>query len=150
MSLCFDEYANDGDHGVTLYYNGEVIWEERATCGNREGCPPVSYFEDSQWHDVELTITPTTDRHHRGQATLAFTLDGESYGGSGRVNASYSLPNTTYLGFTARTGGSTNNHWVRAIRRVQQGQEQQIGFDLFTTRGSARVGGSARLTRKGA
>ena len=28
---------------------------------------------------------------------------------------SYTLPEESFLGFTARTGGATNNHWVRAI-----------------------------------
>ena len=63
VSFCFDEWANGGDganggdHGVSINYNGETAWEERAPCGNREGCEPVSLFEDSSWHSVELKIS---------------------------------------------------------------------------------------------
>ena len=27
VAVCFDEWANGGDHGVQLYYDGEAIWE---------------------------------------------------------------------------------------------------------------------------
>ena len=56
VALCFDEWANDGDHGVNIFYNGEVAGEWTGPCGNREGCEPVSLFEDSQWHTVELVL----------------------------------------------------------------------------------------------
>ena len=56
VAVCFDEWANSGDHGVMIYYNTNQIWSDIATCNNRAGCMPVSYFEDAQWHDVEVTI----------------------------------------------------------------------------------------------
>ena len=56
VALCFDEWANDGDHGVNIFYNGEVAGEWTGPCGNREGCEPVSLFEDSQWHTIELVL----------------------------------------------------------------------------------------------
>eukprot|EP01050_Picozoa_sp_SAG11_P001250 SAG11_NODE_53_length_19648_cov_14.691902_12_plen_218_part_00 len=113
LSLCFDEYANNGDHGVTLFWNGDQIWEDRAACGNREGCPPVSYFEDSQWHEVELTVTPTGEG--RG-ASVSFTMQpgdaGVAYGTEAPFNTThgpvtipqYNLPENAYIGFAARTG----------------------------------------------
>jgi hypothetical protein len=113
LALCFDEYANgDAEHGIQMFYNGEMIFEGRATCGNREGCPPVSLFEDDDesWHDVELNITPDDN----GGATVVFTLDRGVYGGYGII-AAYDLPSPAYLGFTGRTGGATNNHWVKGI-----------------------------------
>ena len=140
VSLCFDEYSNGGDHGISIFYNGEVIWEDLSTCGNREGCPPVSFFEDSLWHDVELTITPASDRH--AHSTLSFSLDGESYGGQAVINT-YAMPSTVYLGFTARTGGATNNHWVRAISTDIQVQFAPIAFTDFTLTGDASVSGWA-------
>ena len=45
VALCFDEWANDGDHGVEIMYNGSPVWQELASCGNRQGCDPVSWFE---------------------------------------------------------------------------------------------------------
>ena len=47
VSVCFDEWANSGDHGVMMHYNGATIWEDISSCGNRAGCLPVSLFEDS-------------------------------------------------------------------------------------------------------
>eukprot|EP01050_Picozoa_sp_SAG11_P001248 SAG11_NODE_53_length_19648_cov_14.691902_10_plen_334_part_00 len=147
LSLCFDEYANNGDHGVTLFWNGDQIWEDRAACGNREGCPPVSYFDDSQWHEVELTVTPTGEG-----ARVEFTLDGHLYLGAGLIER-YILPPQSYLGFTARTGGATNNHWVRgttdnetprAIRfRTDSDEEQTVPLANFTLTDDATLGGWA-------
>jgi hypothetical protein len=82
VALCFDEYSNGGDHGVSIFYNGVSVWEELGSCGNQacdhrlsrstvlryqivifmisllffmqEGCEPVSLFADGQWHAVEL------------------------------------------------------------------------------------------------
>lgn len=38
-----------------------------------------------------------------------------TYGGDGQID-SYSLPSDVCLGFSGRTGGATNNHWVREVR----------------------------------
>ena len=54
VALCFDEYANGGDHGISIFYNGAAVWEELAACGNREGCEPVSLFEDAAWHTIDM------------------------------------------------------------------------------------------------
>ena len=39
VAVCFDEWANGGDHGVQLYYDGEAIWENIGEgpqqCGSR-------------------------------------------------------------------------------------------------------------------
>jgi hypothetical protein len=112
LSLCFDEWANgdSGDHGIAIFYNGAAVFDGRAQCGNRAGCPPVSFFEDSTWHAVELSLSTRTD----GGAYVAFTLDDAVYGGSGSIS-SFALPKPLYLGFTGRTGGAYNNHWVKAI-----------------------------------
>ena len=111
--MCFDEWANNGDHGVMVYYNAATVWEDIGTCGNRGGCLPVSLFEDAQWHSVVVAIDAGNVPVNDG-ASIMFTMDGDVYGGGGTV-ASYALPSPTYLGFTGRTGGATNNHWVKAI-----------------------------------
>ena len=128
VALCFDEWANgDAEHGIQMFYNGEMIFEGRATCGNREGCPPVSLFDDghsdANWHGVELSVTPDG----QGGAKIVFDLDQGLYGGYGLVSKSwpdregvpqrgYVLPDdTTFLGFSGRTGGATNNHFVKGI-----------------------------------
>eukprot|EP01052_Picozoa_sp_SAG31_P037166 SAG31_NODE_4757_length_2975_cov_1.244437_2_plen_95_part_00 len=49
IALCFDEYSNGGDHGIDIFADGVPVWQRLAPCGNREGCEPVSLFEDSQW-----------------------------------------------------------------------------------------------------
>ena len=116
LSICFDEYGNHADndqgveHGVSIFFNQEVVWENIGECGNREGCIPVSLFEDAQWHTIEVNISPS------GASGAAITLDfdGGLYGGFGVVNA-WTLPTPTLLSFAARTGGATNNHWVRAV-----------------------------------
>ena len=110
VALCFDEYANGGDHGISIFYNGAAIWEELAACGNRQGCEPVSLFEDAQWHTIDMTITPS---HDGAAAQVVFSIDGahRAYGDIDR----YALPSPAYIGFTARTGGSNNNHWVRRV-----------------------------------
>jgi hypothetical protein len=110
IAVCFDEYANGGDHGIEIFYNGELLFEGRAQCGNREGCPPVSLFEDEKWHDIEINISPDEN----GGARVVFTLDRGVYGGIGLISA-YTLPDQVYVGFTGRTGGATNNHWVKKI-----------------------------------
>ena len=30
VALCLDEWANGGDHGVAIYYDGAAIWEVRS------------------------------------------------------------------------------------------------------------------------
>ena len=48
VAVCWDEWSNGGDHGAMIYYNTNQIWSDIATCNNRAGCMPVSYFEDAQ------------------------------------------------------------------------------------------------------
>jgi hypothetical protein len=77
----------------------------------------MSYFADAQWHAVEVNISPTAS----GGAVVTFQLTAAAassglYHGFATL-AAYELPSPAYLGFTARTGGSTNNHWVRAVSR---------------------------------
>eukprot|EP01044_Picomonas_judraskeda_P000480 COSAG03_NODE_21_length_21000_cov_26.440649_6_plen_1159_part_00 len=110
LALCFDEYANGGDHGITIFYNGASVWEELAACGNRQGCEPVSLFEDSAWHTIDMVVTPS---HDGASAQVEFTIDG-AHRGYGDIDR-YALPSPAFLGFTARTGGATNNHWVRGV-----------------------------------
>jgi hypothetical protein len=109
--VCFDEWANNGDHGVSIFYNGDMIWENIALCGNREACVPVSLFDDAAWHQVKVDIVPA--RRGRG-AQVMFDFDNGAYGGFGDIG-NYLLPSPAYLGFTGRTGGATNNHWVKDI-----------------------------------
>ena len=109
VAVCFDEWANDGDHGVSIFYNGAAIWENIASCGNREGCIPVSLFDDAAWHVVDVAIVPSADG-----AQVVFNFDNGAYGGFGTISG-YTLPAASFLGFTARTGGATNNHWIRKV-----------------------------------
>ena len=115
VAVCFDEWANGGDHGVEIFYQGAVIWENIAPCNNRENCIPVSLYDDAAWHTVEVSITPLLG----GSAQIRFSLDNGVYTGFGDVlayqGAGFELPATTYLGFTGRTGGATNNHWIRNV-----------------------------------
>ncbi|MDA8532038.1 hypothetical protein N9K45_00270, partial [bacterium] len=115
VAVCFDEWANSGDHGVTIFYNSAPIWENIAPCNNRENCIPVSLYDDAAWHTVEVKISPLFD----GSAQVSFSLDNGMYSGFGQVirylDDGFTLPSPTYLGFTARTGGATNNHWVRNV-----------------------------------
>ena len=107
ISLCFDEWSNgNNEHGVMMVYNGGNIWEDFGDCNNRADCLPVSIFEDEAWHTVVFTVTAS------GAAT--FNFDSGLYGGDGQAD-SYELPTPLYLGFSGRTGGATNNHWVREI-----------------------------------
>eukprot|EP01052_Picozoa_sp_SAG31_P004689 SAG31_NODE_197_length_20660_cov_8.861368_13_plen_549_part_00 len=45
---------------------------------------------------------------------MSFLLDDGVYGGSGTI-ADYTLPRPAFLGFSGRTGGATNNHWVKEV-----------------------------------
>ena len=90
----------------------------------------MSFFNDgdastdtagSNWHDVQLVISP--DGH--GGASVVFELDRGVYGGTGIIDV-YALPESVYLGFTGRTGGATNNHWVKGIT-VSSGRGQGSG-----------------------
>jgi hypothetical protein len=109
--VCFDEWANaNAEHGIQIFYNGDMIFEGRATCENQAGCPPVSFFNDGSWHTVQAVIAPDGG----GGASVTFELDHGVYGGQGII-ADYKLPERVYLGFTGRTGGATNNHFVKAI-----------------------------------
>ena len=49
-----------------------------------------------------------------GGASVVFDLDSGVYSGHGVIN-DYQLPADVYLGFTGRTGGATNNHWVNGV-----------------------------------
>ena len=49
-----------------------------------------------------------------GGASVVFDLDSGIYSGHGVIDA-YALPTDVYLGFTGRTGGATNNHWVKDV-----------------------------------
>ena len=49
VAVCFDEWANNGDHGVSIFYDGGMIWEEIGVCSNRQNCLPVSLFDDATW-----------------------------------------------------------------------------------------------------
>ena len=103
-------WANLTPFSLQVFYNSEMIFEGRALCGNREGCPPVSLFEDERWHSVDLNIIPDGI----GGAKVKFDLDRGAYAGYG-ILADYKLPSPAYLGFTARTGGRTNNHYAKSI-----------------------------------
>ena len=109
VAVCFDEWANSGDHGVSIFYNGAAIWENIAPCGNREGCIPVSLFDDAAWHSVDVALVPSSNG-----ANVMFNFDNGAYGGFGTISG-YTLPARAFLGFTARTGGATNNHWIRKV-----------------------------------
>ena len=111
IALCFDEWANGGDHGVMMFYNGEAFWQDITSSGNRSGDPPVSYFEDETWHSVVWDIVPAD-----GGATVSFDFDSGVYGVDAQTVPSYELPADVFLGFTGRTGGATNNHWARNIQ----------------------------------
>ena len=60
------------------------------------------------WHSVELVVSPQSD----GGAFASFIFDGGVYGGSGSI-AAWTMPSPAFVGFSGRTGGATNNHWVR-------------------------------------
>ena len=40
--------SNGGDDGISIFYNGAIVWENTSPCDNREGCVPVSLFDNSQ------------------------------------------------------------------------------------------------------
>ena len=101
-----------------------------APCHNREGCIPVSLFDDSTWyarpcllrvchnisnrcadrHVVEVSVAVTAG----GGAVVSFDFDEGSYGGFGLVS-DYSLPSPVYFGFSGRTGGATNNQYDHSL-----------------------------------
>ena len=96
FSLCFDEYARGG---VVVRQDGTEVWSDISDA-------TVSAFEDATWHAITLIITPTGD--------AAFTLDLDTCQGDVNI-AAYSLPSQLYLGFSSRTGGLNNNHWIRNV-----------------------------------
>ena len=115
VAICFDEWSNQGDHGVSMFYNGDVIWENHAPCNNREDCLPVSLYDDAEWHVVEVSISPKENAAGTmGSAAVRFSLDEGLYGGFATIPY-FRLPQPTYLGFSARTGAATNNHWIKDI-----------------------------------
>lgn len=112
VSLCFDEHPNsDFENGVDLYVDGVVVWEERAECSHGD-CHPMTLFEDARWHSVELTVSPDAT----GGMTVAFEFDDGTLNGTAHVD-DFDLPpgQESWLMFSARTGGLTNNHWVRNV-----------------------------------
>ena len=123
FALCFDEWANGDDHGVHMFQDGTIAFEDLSDCDNRAACLPVSAFEDAAWHAIMVTISPSGD--------AVFTLDSDVYGGAGTL-ADYALPDPLYIGFSGRTGGATNNHWVRNV--------------AFGTGGDGSGGGGAPVT----
>lgn len=159
IALCFDEYANDGDHGVSIFHNGEVGWESRAPCGNRLGCEPVSLFEDSRWHKVELTMSlrmrdweyAPREPSYRLYMRVEFDFDDGLFGGTvnfgGFSDGGFGgewMTGTSYLGFTARTGGATNNHFVRRIatsRPPPPPLPNNVGVGDFVLGGDASLRG---------
>ena len=70
VAVCFDEYSNGGDHGVSIFYDGATVWEELGQCGNQEACEPISLFADAAWHAVEVNVSPTAN----GGAVVTFQL----------------------------------------------------------------------------
>ena len=145
VASCFDEWANGGDHGVMLFYNGATVWEDVATCNNRQGCLPVSLFEDAVWHDIEVTIIPSCGGGVCG-AALSMDMDSGAYGGSGDI-AAYTLPAPTFLGFSGRTGGATNNHWIRSVFVSSTGAAADVaGAPGFTGWCSAGTTGGGTCT----
>ena len=110
VSLCFDEFPNSSfENGVDLFVDRAVVWEERAQCSDRD-CHPMTLFDDAQWHSVELT----TSADGLGGVTVAFEFDGGVLRGAVHVDE-FERVSETWLLFSARTGGSTNNHWVRNV-----------------------------------
>ena len=123
VAICFDEYDNgrggDDEHGIKIRYNGDTIWSQLAPCGNRQGCEPVSLFEDSRWHKVEVTLkmrdrewaAVPRDAPHRLYMRIEFDFDDGLFGGIANAGATaanranwYSgagiLPSPAFLGFT--------------------------------------------------
>ena len=92
FSLCFTEY-DGGD--VIMRQDSAEVWSNLGTT-----------FQDETWHAITVAITPVGD--------AAFTLDSGVFHGTVNI-AAYNLPSDLYLGFSARTGGATNNHWVRNV-----------------------------------
>ena len=86
-----------------------------APCNNRENCIPVSLYDDAAWHTVEVSITPLANFG----ATVSFSLDNGAYSGFGQVQYGFFMPSPTYLGFSARTGGATNNQYAIYDCRLQ-------------------------------
>ena len=93
-------------------------------CGDKS---PVSVFNDATWHTVTIDISPKLN-WRRGDGTFSdsgaagaivyMRLDAggdNEYVAYGEV-LTYALPTPTYLGFTGRTGGAHNNHFVKNIR----------------------------------
>jgi hypothetical protein len=124
VSICFDEYASStAEHGIVIFYNGEAVWSYMSDCAggwgnnNEVACPPVSMFTDNEWHTVDIEIIATPG----GGAVVSFDMDSGAFLSvdpaqpAPLVLDSYSLPDTVYLGFTGRTGGATNAHWVRNV-----------------------------------
>jgi hypothetical protein len=126
VSLCFDEHPNAAfENGVDLFVNGVAVWEERAECNS--GCHPMTLFEDARWHDVELTIASDAT----GGMTIAFEFDDGVLNGTAHVDNFERLTDQeSWLMFSARTGGATNNHWVRNVAIREGGVQSSSNLTL--------------------
>lgn len=111
VSLCFDTHPNSpSEHGVEMFVGGSAVWQKFAECGYND-CYPVTLFEDAQWHSVELRTSPDAS----GGMNVAFELDGGILNGTAHVDSFEPPSDESWLSFSARTGGATNNHWVRNV-----------------------------------
>ena len=73
----------------------------------------------------------------------SFDFDTGMYGGNVQLEG-YSLPADVYVGFSDRTGGGTNNHWVRRIatsRAPPPPLPTAIPVTSFTLSGDATLRG---------
>eukprot|EP01051_Picozoa_sp_SAG22_P004210 SAG22_NODE_220_length_14862_cov_73.769424_1_plen_1257_part_10 len=122
FALCFDEWSNgahhgghndeagdNGDHGIIMFQDGQNAWNHFGDCPNRQACLPVSAFETAAWIGVTVRITSA------GFASFNLDADGvQAYSAESDI-AGYTLPSDVFIGFSGRTGGATNNHWVRNV-----------------------------------
>ena len=128
VSLCFDEHPNSSfEHGVDLFVNGLAVWQERGECANSD-CFPMTLFEDAQWHSVELRTAPDAN----GGMAVAFEFDGGILNGTAHVDYFEPPSDESWLSFSARTGGETNNHWVRNITIREGTVRNQSALNLHS------------------
>ena len=79
-----------------------------------------------------IEITPATTG---GGTVISFDFD-EKFNGSATIHG-LSLPHPLYLGFSARTAGANNNHWVRNIGRIAEVRRNRtIDCNAYVERGS--------------
>ena len=63
--------------------------------------------DDARWHAITLALTRS--------GTAEFTLDSNVLHGAADILGGLALPEPLFLGFSGRTGGANNNHWVRNV-----------------------------------